>query len=348
MEQYLEQLDLVEMMEELDRFFPELSLDFPALFEQILQGEARRAFGSLWQEVTGCVAGQLSGMRGILVSILILGLLSVLVSGLAAGAQNRQIGDIAHYLFFLCLLTILLKVFYQCYRIAYGLLDTLTQFSRLTLPALCLSLGPSSGTLTAAGYYELALFLLFLIESFFLRLCLPFLTAYMLLLLMNGVWEEGRLTSLMELLEKGIGMAVKAALTAVTGLGILQSMVAPALDSLQRTALQKTIAAIPGLGGLAESTTQLLLGSAVLIKNSLGLLLLLLLGALAAIPLLRLCLYGLLLRVGGALIGIVADKRLAACVNKTAGAVFLAFRLAGSGVVCFFILTAIITCLVGR
>ncbi len=348
MEHYLEQLDLAEMMAELDAFFPEFSLDLSQVLEQILEGKAREAFQGVWKEILDGAFAQVAGMRGILVSILILGLLSVLLSGFAAGVENRQIADIAHYIFFLLLLTILLKIFYQCNQIAGGILQNMAQFARLTLPALCLSLGPSTGTLTAAGYYELALVLIFLVESFLSSVCLPVLSAFMLLLLMNGVWEEGKLSSLMELVEKALRGAAKVSLTTVTGLGILQSMVAPALDGLKRGAAQKVISAIPGLGGLAESTTQLLIGSAVLIKNSIGLLFLLLLAAMTALPLLKLCLYGVMLKIGGALIGIVADRRLASCVNKTADAVFLALKLSGTGAACFFVLTAIITCLVGQ
>lgn len=348
MERYLEQLDLAEMMEELDGFFPEFALDFSKVFGQILRGDVKGAFESAWGEISGAFLAQMGGMRQIMVSILILGLLSMLVSGLADGVENRQIVDITHYLFFLLLLTILLKIFWQCYQTAQGVLDRTTQFSRLTLPALCLSLGPSTGTLTAVGYYELAMAFIFLMESFLLRLCLPLLSAFMLLLLMNGVWEEGKLSALMELLEQGLSGAVKVSLTAVAGLGVLQSMVAPALDSLQRNTVQKVIAAVPGFGGIAESAAQVLIGSALLIKNSLGLLLLLSLLVLAALPLLKLFLYAVLLKVCSALIGIVADKRLSNCVNKTADAVFLALKLSGAGTAGFFILTAIMTCLVGR
>ena len=72
----------------------------------------------------------------------------------------------------------------------------------------------------------------------------------------------------MELVEKSLSWILKFCLGTVTGLGVLQSMVAPALDAWKRTAAQKAIAAIAGLGDLAEGTAQVLLGSAVLVKNS--------------------------------------------------------------------------------
>lgn len=348
MEHYLEQLELAEMMEKLDGLFAKNAWDLNGMLEQIMAGNWKDAFFTVWKGFTGSFATELAGMKGLMVSILILGMLSVLVSAFLESFENHQIAEIAHTIFYLLLLAVLLKIFAKCFQTAQQVLERMTQFCRLVLPALCLSLGPAAGSVTAAGYYELALLVIFLVESFLLKICLPLLPAFMLLLLMNGVWEDQKLSVLMELMEKALKTAAHFSLAAVTGLGFLQSMVAPALDSLKRSAAQKAVSAIPGIGDLAEGTTQLLLGSAVLLKNSLGMFALLLLTALLAVPFCELFLYGALLKVSGALVGVVTDKRLTACIVRTADAVFLALRLVFCGAACFFIMTAIVTCLVGR
>lgn len=347
MEHYLEQLDLTEMMEQLDGFFVRGQWDMPGLFDQILKGNLKEAAALVWKGIGSGFGAELAGMKEIFVSILILGLLSVLVSGFLTGFENHQIAEIAHSIFYLLMLAVLLKIFSSCYETARRTLELLVQFSRLVLPALCLSLGPAAGSLTAAGYYELALLLIFFMESLLYSLCLPLLPVLMLLLLMNGVWEEGKLAPLMELVKKGLMAAAKFSLAAVAGLGFLQSMVAPALDGLKRTAAQKAVTAIPGIGALAEGTTQLLLGSAVLIKNSLGVFALLFLGLLIAVPLGEIFLYGALLRLAGALVGMVADRRLTACMLSVSDILFLTLRLLGSAAACFVIMIAIVVCLTG-
>lgn len=348
MEHYLEQLDLTEMMDKLENLFGRQQWDPAGLFDRILQGNVKEAAGQVWQEIGGSFAAEFAGMREIFASVLLLGMLSVLVSGFLTGFENRQIAEIAHSVFYLLLLAVLFRIFSRCYLTAQRILETMTQFARLVLPALCLSLGPAAGSVTAAGYYELALVLIFIMERFLSGLCLPLLPVLMLLLVMNGVWEEGKLAPLMELIKKGLAAAAKFSLAAVTGLGFLQSMVAPALDGLKRTAAQKAVMAIPGIGSLAEGTTQLLLGSAVLLKNSLGVFALLLLVLLVAVPFGEIFLYGALLKLAGALVGTVADRRLTACMTGVSEFIFLALRLAGSATACFVIMTAIVTCLVGN
>ena len=73
MEHYLEQLNLTEMMEELDGFFPDASLDLWGMFERILSGEWKEAGQMAWQGLFGSIWEQVAGMKGLFVSLLILG-----------------------------------------------------------------------------------------------------------------------------------------------------------------------------------------------------------------------------------------------------------------------------------
>ena len=168
-EHYLEQLNLTELMEQLNRCFSSAFLaDFSLeqLFSDILSGNGKEALQLLGRQIAGSVGQEFSGMRQILSVLLLLGILSVLVSCLMGSFENQQVAQIAHDMFFLLVLTVLLKVFSAVYRITGSTLETLKQFSHLTLPALCLSLGPAAGSVTAAGYYELTLGFIFLIERF--------------------------------------------------------------------------------------------------------------------------------------------------------------------------------------
>ena len=201
-EHYLEQLNLTELMEQLNRCFSSAFLaDFSLeqLFSDILSGNGKEALQLLGRQIAGSVGQEFSGMRQILSVLLLLGILSVLVSCLMGSFENQQVAQIAHDMFFLLVLTVLLKVFSAVYRITGSTLETLKQFSHLTLPALCLSLGPAAGSVTAAGYYELTLGFIFLIERFLSGFCLLLLPLWMLLVVLSGIWEEGRLSAMMEL-----------------------------------------------------------------------------------------------------------------------------------------------------
>ena len=232
--------------------------------------------------------------------------------------------------------------------IAGELLGRILLFVRLFVPTFMLALGLSAGAATAAGYYQLILLLIYGVEQVLKSIGLPAVNIYMMLVVMNGIWEEERLGMLVELLQKGVAGFLKFLLTCITGIGLLQSMVTPVLEHLKLNAAGKALSAIPGLGGLAEGTAQLLIGSAVLVKNGLGVAAFLLLLALCIGPFARLLLYAGILKLCAALLGMTADKRITGCVNKAGDGLLLLLKISYTACACFLIMFAIITCLAGK
>ena len=100
-EHYLEQLNLTELMEQLNRCFSSAFLaDFSLeqLFSDILSGNGKEALQLLGRQIAGSVGQEFSGMRQILSVLLLLGILSVLVSCLMGSFENQQVAQIAHAL----------------------------------------------------------------------------------------------------------------------------------------------------------------------------------------------------------------------------------------------------------
>ena len=56
--------------------------------------------------------------------------------------------------------------------------------------------------MTAAGYYELILLLIYGVEQLLMSVGLPAANVYMMLVVMNGLWEEEKLASLLDLIRK--------------------------------------------------------------------------------------------------------------------------------------------------
>ena len=56
----------------------------------------------------------------------------------------------------------------------------------------------------------------------------------------------------------------------VIGFSVIQSLIAPAVDAFRVSVLNKTAGIIPGVGGTINAVTEVIIGSSVLIKNSIG------------------------------------------------------------------------------
>lgn len=139
---------------------------------------------------------------------------------------------------------------------------------------------------------------------------LPLIYSYCLLTMINGIWVEEKLALLADLLEKLIGWILKASLGVVTGISLFQSLITPVVDSLKNSAVEKAVSVLPGIGNAADGVLELALGSAVVIRNSVGVLLLLLLVAGCAVPLLQILFTAGFIKCATAFMGIVSDKRI--------------------------------------
>ena len=99
------------------------------------------------------------------------------------------------------------------------------------------------------------------------------------------------------------------------GLQVVKNLVAPVMDSLKRTAVGKTAGAIPGIGNAVNAITQLILTSAVLVRNSFGAVILVLIAAAGLQPLIHYGALSLSYRFLAALAQPVSDKRIVGALS---------------------------------
>lgn len=343
-----EQYGMDEVESGLDLLFPDYELDVREIWRNIIQGKIGGAAGLLWDGVKEKLAAETAGMKNIFASILILGIVSALFSNFSDVFQNRQIADISFYFLYLLLISVLMKAFLEASDIAGQIVENIVLFIRLFIPTYYIAVGAATGAVTGAAYYQFTLVLAYGVEKVLLSVLLPFIYSYVLLALMSGIWAEERLTLLLDFLKKGIGAVMKAAMGAIASLSLLQSMIAPALDSLRTSAVKKAVGAIPGIGNLAEGVAEMVIGSAILIKNSIGMLLLLLLLAVCLVPLAKLLLIAGMIKGSAALAGIVSDKRISGCTDRVGDGSLMLFKAAFTAAALFMVTIAVAAYTTGR
>lgn len=337
-----------EISDNLNRMLPDYEFDTEELLKLIMQGKIGGAVGLLWDGVKGKLGVELSGLRNIFASILVLGIVSALFSNFSDVFKSHQIADISFYFLYLLLIAVLLQAFLAAADIASDTIENIVLFIKMFIPTYFMAVGAAAGTVTAVVYYQFMLLLAYGVEKLVLSFLIPLIYSYVLLAVLNGIWAEERLTLLLEFLKKGIIIGLKLAMGAVTGLSLFQSMISPVIDSLRTSALKKAVSAIPGVGNLAEGVTEMVIGSAVLIKNSVGILLLLLLLAVCLIPLLKLLLIACMMKGSAALAGIVSDKRITGCTDQVGDGGLLLLRATFTAVALFIIVIAVVAYTSGK
>ena len=82
------ELNLEALSEQIEQLFPNFSIDFSSLLGQILSGNAKEAFAGLAASLKNGVLAEMAGMKNLLLTLLIIGVLSALFTVVMQSFDN--------------------------------------------------------------------------------------------------------------------------------------------------------------------------------------------------------------------------------------------------------------------
>lgn len=318
--------EMDRLNEQMVSLFPNYQIDLGKLFELLLQGKITDVMKMLFSNMEQVFRGEVGSFAELAVMLLCIGMLTALLMNLTELFENRQIGDMSFYFMYLLLMLILFRVFETVTGTAQSLLSDMLLFMELFMPVYFLAVGAAAGVTTALLYYQLILMIIYGMELLLSTFLMPLVKVYVFLAFMNGLWKEEKLQMLLGLIKRIAGYALKLSFAVITGISMLQSMITPVIDSVKLSAVQKAVGLIPGIGSISSSTAEMVLGSAVLIKNSAGVLAILLLILLCAAPLIKIWALAMLLKFSAAAASIISDKRITGCMDQVGEGSLLVLR----------------------
>lgn len=341
-------MDYDALMKDLEHFMPTFGDLFEEFFGQLMAGKGFPGLSMIWEMMISAVKQNIGDVTGVFVSLIIIGVLSAVLHQCGTIFNNRQIVDLAFYFTYLYAVILLLKVFYVMIETAVLLVENIISFTQILIPAFYVAVAMCYASVTAGAFYQLNLLLLYAVEIIFPEVIIPMIACYVFISVISGSTEDDRFGDLAELFKKGVALLVKISITTVTGVGVMKSLIHPAADSVNYTMFQKTIAAIPGIGDVTDSVSKMVLGSAVLIKNSIGIVTLILMILLVCGPLVKIFILAMMIKISGACVGMFGDKRLTKCIDRVSEGGFLVLKAGLAVVMILFIMIALVTAIAGK
>ena len=330
----MENRELGQLAEEL---FQGFQVDEGGIVTALQEGNLGEVI-SIWLEAVWKSIGQpMEYAKGYLITFILLGIGAAMIKQLSLFFKESHIQKVGFWMVYLMLARQLLGLYYSGESIARVCLEKMVDFGNIFVPVFAGVLTLAAGSLTGAGYITTLLGIIYLIEQFLINVMIPLTEGYMLLSLLGALWQKDRVEKLMELLEKGLTLGFKAILLSTTGLGVLQSMILPFVDRSKMGVVKKVVNIIPGVGGLGEITLELINGSAVLLKNGIGVIGALLLLLLAAAPLLEMGMICLVMKLASVVYGLFDDRQMAWCADKLSLAEGYLWKITASGMLLFLL-----------
>lgn len=340
-QEIMEDLELKEVEQAVDDLLEE-DISITDMIEKMMQGGQALDL-SVWKDTAGKFFMDALGIqKKACIHILLLVLLASLFSNLSGVFRNRQIGDISFYMIYLLLVVLLLKTFDGFGNQIQTTLTGIVEFMRALLPSYYLAMTAAAGVSTAAMFYQMIILIIYLAEKVILKILLPGIRIYLLMALINYLTGEEFLSKMTELLKSVILWALKTMIGILLGIQLIQRLISPAVDALKRTILGKTAGAIPGLGNIFTGITEMVLGSAVLIKNCLGAAAVMIMLLTAIPPIVRLGVSCVFYQFIAALVQPVTDRRMVGCIHTMGESIGMLLKLLITVEILFLLTVAIL------
>ena len=250
-----------------------------------------------------------------LVHILLIAMIAAFMNQFAGTLQNRQVASVGFYMIYILLAALTVAAFDVVIQWVESGIRNITAFMGVFYPVYFLAVAVAKGSVTGVAFYNLVLFLIYAVEIIIGNVLLPMVRVYMIIRVLNFLGPEDMLGKLSEFLELIIRWTLKTALACVIGANLIQGMISPAIDTVKRSTMLKGAEAIPGVGNLLGGMTEVALGTAVLVKNGIGMTGAVICIALCVIPLVQTAGTALLYKLAAAVIQPVSDERVAGCVE---------------------------------
>ena len=311
----LETMDFTDVDRMMEELFPQETMGFADAVRQIMLGNTdagREAVKEmLWERIFG--AWEVN--RKSILYLILLAIAAAVFISFSDIFQTRQVSQISFYMIYLLVIGICLASFQAASEWMANGVHTLTGFMKVLYPVYFAAVTVAKGSVSSLAFYHLAIILIVVIEELLLHLIVPGIHMYVIIRVMNSLQSEDYLSKFAELLETAIGWGLKTLMGGMIGLNVIQGMLGPAIDTVKRSAVTRGMEMVPGVGDLLGGTAEVALGTAVLIKNSIGIVGMFLCLVLCLAPLLQLAVITLGYKLAAALVQPVSDKRITECIG---------------------------------
>lgn len=311
----MSEFDFDEIEKSLQEMFPEEKIEFRDVVSSLMSGEPEETGRLFIDFLSDMISYEFRYNWHNLVYILLISIAAAVFSNFSGAFRNKQISDISFYVLYMLLITMCLTSFQTASQGVEGRLDSVVEFMRVLCPSYFLAVAFASGGVTSMFFYNVILFLIYVVELVIVRFLLPVIHIYIMVRVLGNLTGEDFLSEFAGLIHKIVTWALRTLLACVVGVNVVQGLLAPAIDTLKRSALTRTAEALPWVGNAMGGAAEIFFGTAVLIKNGIGMA-----GAVIAVlicigPIVQMALMALMYKLAAALVQPVSDKRITACIS---------------------------------
>ena len=170
-EKWIQQFSFDEMQNYIDQMFPEKNYNLEEMLRKITEGDYEEFLSQAGKMLRDKLFQAVESGRKYLIPIVFLAFLAALFHNFSQVFESGQLSETGFYVLYLLLIALCLKVFLAVTEWVSTGVEGLTAFMGVFCPLYFLAVAIAKGSVTAIAFYQLVLFIIYLVELVIARSC---------------------------------------------------------------------------------------------------------------------------------------------------------------------------------
>lgn len=334
--------DFQEMDEFLQKIFPNDKISFYDMVKGLISGELELSAELIIEMISDQFTYEFRNTKESIVHILVIVIIAAIFCNFSGVFPNSQVSELSYYVLYMLLITICLNSFRVLVSSVVSGLGNLLEFLTLLGPIYFLAVAIATGSATSVAFYNMILILVCVVELVIQNFLIPLVQVYMIVRVLNELSKEEYLSKFGELLHTIITWSLKTLLGGVIGINLIQGLLSPAIDSVKRSILYRGGEALPVIGDAIGGAAEVVLGTAVLIKNGIGVAGAVICIAICMAPVIQMGVIALIYKLVAAMVQPISEKRMVGCISSMADGAEILLKIIFTSGVLFLVTIAMV------
>lgn len=321
-------------------YFPKL--DFKDFVSSIIKGERRVEVREILMGIGQLFLKEVFENLTLLIQILAITLICAILTNLQASFEKDTVGQLAYYICYILLTTIVIKSFSTIMVMGKVTVDNMVRFMQLLLPILLTLLIAVGGVTANAIFHPIVLGTVNIVGILIKDIIFPFIFFSFIIGLISRISEKIQLTKLSELLRQVVITIIGISLTVFIGIMSMYGIASKVDGVTVRTAKFAMDKFIPIVGGFLSDAMDTVVGCSAVLKNAVGVIGLFTLFLICIIPVIKIIALIFIYKVVIAVIEPVSTVKIGECLVEVSKSLLLLLASLLAVSIMFFITITII------
>lgn len=289
------------------------------------------------------VFSEISVCKSLLVSVIIVGAISAVCENLKSSFLKKSAGDAAFYACFCIVCSVCVRYFGIALGYSKEVVSLMNIFINKLAPVISSLLILSGKVASASAFHPVLLTAVYVVSIIVEHWLMPLIAYGTVLSVVNNMSGSVSITGIVRLINSITKWILAAAFTLFSGICGIYGFSAAAFDSLSAKTMKFAVGSlVPVVGGFLSETLDTVVSSGAMMKNVVGSAGIVAVCVMCSVPVVKLGVMILMMKLAAAIIEPVSDKRITKLLWDISSAVTLLFAVVITIAILFIICISII------